>query len=77
VPIAVNAQETPRILPKATRKRKRFFTSLANLHTIKEWLGGGTSNIKEFGLNTFSIIKNDVVWDNKFILAYGLSKIKR
>jgi hypothetical protein len=28
-----------------------------------------------FGLNYDLIIK-DVVWDNKFILAYGLSKIK-
>jgi hypothetical protein len=44
----------------------------------KQWLGGGTSNVAgNFGLNyDFNYKKEDVVWDNKFILAYGLSKIK-
>lgn len=44
----------------------------------KQWLGGGTSNIAgNFGLNyDLNYKKDDVVWDNKFILAYGLSKIK-
>lgn len=44
----------------------------------KQWLGGGTSNVAgNFGLNyDFNYKKETVVWDNKFILAYGLSKIK-
>jgi hypothetical protein len=44
----------------------------------KQWLGGGTSNIAgNFGLNyDFNYKKGEVVWDNKFILAYGLTKIK-
>lgn len=44
----------------------------------KQWLGGGTSNIAgNFGLNyDFNYKKDRVVWDNKFILSYGLSKIK-
>src|SRR3970040_1499147 len=44
----------------------------------KQWLGGGTSNIAgNFGLNyDFNYKKGDVVWDNKFIAAYGLTKIK-
>jgi hypothetical protein len=38
---------------------------------------GGTSNMAgNFVLTTTSTIKRAVVWDNKFILAYGLSKIK-
>lgn len=44
----------------------------------KQWLGGGTSNLAgNFNLNyDFNYKKGDVVWDNKFILGYGLSKIK-
>ncbi|SHL49708.1 Protein of unknown function [Flavobacterium flevense] len=44
----------------------------------RQWLGDGTSNVAgNFGLNyDFNYKKGDVVWDNKFILAYGLSKIK-
>ena len=43
-----------------------------------KWLGGGTSNMAgNFGLNyDFNYKKDKVVWDNKFILAYGLTKIK-
>jgi hypothetical protein len=39
---------------------------------------GGTSNMAgNFGINyDFNYKKGAVVWDNKFILAYGLSKIK-
>lgn len=43
-----------------------------------EWLGGGTSNIAgNAGLNyDFNYKKGNIVWDNKFIAAYGLTKIK-
>jgi hypothetical protein len=39
---------------------------------------GGTSNMAgNFGINyDFNYKRGAVVWDNKFILAYGLSKIK-
>jgi hypothetical protein len=39
---------------------------------------GGTSNIAgNFSLNyDFNYKKGEVVWDNKFIAAYGLTKIK-
>jgi hypothetical protein len=38
---------------------------------------GGTSNMAgNFGINYDFNYKRAVVWDNKFILAYGLSKIK-
>lgn len=43
-----------------------------------EWLGGGTSNIAgNLGLNyDFNYKKANVVWDNKLIAAYGLTKLK-
>jgi hypothetical protein len=43
-----------------------------------EWLGGGTSNIAgNAGLNyDFNYKTSDLIWDNKFIASYGLTKIK-
>jgi hypothetical protein len=43
-----------------------------------EWLGGGTSNIAgNMGLNyDFNYNTDRVVWDNKLIVAYGLTKVK-
>ena len=43
-----------------------------------EWLGGGTSNMAgNLGLNyDFNYKKDKVVWDNKLIAAYGLTKLK-
>lgn len=44
----------------------------------KEWQAGGSSNYAgNFALNyDVNYKKDNVVWDNKFILAYGLTKIK-
>lgn len=43
-----------------------------------EWLGGGTSNIAgNVGLNyDLNYTSNSTIWDNKLIVAYGLTKIK-
>lgn len=43
-----------------------------------EWLGGGTSNIAgNAGLNyDLNYTSNSTIWDNKLIVAYGLTKIK-
>lgn len=43
-----------------------------------DWLGGGTSNMSgNLGLNyDFNYKKDNVVWDNKLIFAYGMTKIK-
>lgn len=63
----------------------KFWKSSGNMSLLlnqsaynKQWLGGGISNLAgNFGLNyDLNYKKGDVVWDNKFILAYGLSKIK-
>lgn len=76
--LSMHAQET------ATDTTK-FWTKKGNISLLfnqsaynKQWLGGGTSNIAgNFGLNyDFNYKKEDIVWDNKFILAYGLTKIK-
>jgi hypothetical protein len=76
--ISANAQEIAKDTTKLWTK-KGTMTLLFNQSTYnKKWLGGGTSNIAgNFGLNyDFNYKNGDVVWDNKFILAYGLSKIK-
>ena len=76
--ISVSAQET-------VKDTTNFWTKKGNISLLfnqsaynKQWLGGGTSNIAgNFGLNyDFNYKKEDIVWDNKFILAYGLTKIK-
>lgn len=76
--VAINAQET-------VKDTTKFWTKKGNMSLLfnqsaynKQWLGGGTSNVAgNFGINyDFNYKKDQVVWDNKFILAYGLSKIK-
>jgi Protein of unknown function (DUF3078) len=60
-------------------KKGGNFTFLFNQSAFNnEWLGGGTSNIAgNFGLNyDFNYNTARMVWDNKLILAYGLTKIK-
>lgn len=43
-----------------------------------EWLGGGTSSMAgNLGLNyDFNYKTPDMIWDNKFMASYGLTKIK-
>lgn len=78
VVIAVNAQETATDTTKLWTKKGNFSLLFNQSSYNKQWLGGGTSNVAgNFGLNyDFNYKNGDVVWDNKFILAYGLSKIK-
>jgi hypothetical protein len=55
-------------------KRKSFFAFNQSTQQTMAW--GGTSNMAgNFGINYDFNYKGAVVWD-KFILAYGLSKIK-
>ncbi|UQD55519.1 DUF3078 domain-containing protein [Flavobacterium sp. K5-23] len=73
-----NAQETPQDTTKLWTKIGNITLLFNQSEYNAEWLGGGTSNIAgNFGLNyDFNYMKGDVVWDNKFILAYGQTKIK-
>ncbi|MFV8269126.1 DUF3078 domain-containing protein [Flavobacterium sp. GT2N3] len=76
--ISVSAQETARDTTKFWTKKGNISLLFNQSAYNKQWLGGGTSNIAgNFGLNyDFNYKKEDIVWDNKFILAYGLTKIK-
>ncbi|MBA0883397.1 DUF3078 domain-containing protein [Flavobacterium undicola] len=75
---SLKAQEDLKDTTKVWTKKGNMSLLLSQSAYNKEWLGGGTSNVAgNFGLNyDFNYKKGDVVWDNKFILAYGLSKIK-
>lgn len=60
-------------------KRAGNFVFLLNQSAFNnEWLGGGTSNIAgNVGLNyDLNYASNSTIWDNKLIIAYGLTKIK-
>ena len=60
-------------------KKAGNFTFLFNQASFNnEWLGGGTSNMAgNFGLNyDFNYNTSTSVWDNKIILAYGITKLK-
>ncbi|MFL9829978.1 DUF3078 domain-containing protein [Flavobacterium sp. ARAG 55.4] len=74
----IQAQETEKDTTKVWTKKGNMSLLLSQSAYNRQWLGGGTSNVAgNFGLNyDFNYKKGDVVWDNKFILAYGLSKIK-
>jgi len=76
--ISVSAQETAKDTTKFWTKKGNVSLLFNQSAYNKQWLGGGTSNIAgNFGLNyDFNYKKEDIVWDNKFILAYGLTKIK-
>ena len=76
--IAVSAQETAVDTTKLWTKKGNISLLFNQSSYNKQWLGGGTSNIAgNLGVNyDFNYKNGDVVWDNKFILAYGLSKIK-
>ena len=76
--LCVKAQETVKDSTKLWTFKGNASLLLSQSAYNKQWLGGGTSNVAgNFGLNyDFNYKKGNVVWDNKFILAYGLSKIK-
>jgi hypothetical protein len=76
--IAVNAQDITKDSIKLWTKKGNISLLFNQSAYNKEWLGGGTSNIAgNFSLNyDFNYKKGVVVWDNKFIAAYGLTKIK-
>lgn len=58
--------------------RKGVFTFLANQSSFSNWQAGGQNNFAgNVGINyDFNYKNGDWNWDNKIILAYGLTKIK-
>lgn len=76
--ISANAQETLKDTTKLWTKKGNFSLLFNQSAFNSKWLAGANSNLAgNFGLNyDFNYKKGDVVWDNKFIAAYGLSKVK-
>lgn len=76
--LSANAQDVVKDTTKLWTKKGTFTLLLNQSAFNKEWLAGGTSNIAgNFDINyDFNYKKGDVVWDNKLIVAYGLTKIK-
>ncbi len=58
--------------------KKGVFTFLANQSSFSNWQAGGQNNFAgNVGVNyDFNYKNGDWNWDNKFIAAYGLTKIK-
>ena len=58
--------------------RKGVFTFLANQSSFSNWQAGGQNNFAgNVGVNyDFNYKNDDWNWDNKIVLAYGLTKIK-
>lgn len=76
---AASASEKAADTTSSGWKRKGNFLFLLNQSAFNnEWLGGGTSNIAgNVGLNyDFNYSSSKSVWDNKLIVAYGLTKVK-
>ena len=64
--------------PKDGWKRSGNISFLINQAAFDNWIAGGNSNITgTIGVNyDFNYSKGDINWDNKLILAFGLTKIK-
>jgi hypothetical protein len=71
------AQEKAEKAPSNWTKRG-IFTFLANQSSFSNWQAGGQNNFAgNIGVNyDFNYKNGDWNWDNKFIAAYGLTKIK-
>jgi hypothetical protein len=74
----VNAQENFIDSTKVWKKQGNFILLFNQSAFNAEWLAGGTSSIAgNLGLNyDLNYKKEDIVWDSKIIVAYGLTKIK-
>ena len=77
VSIVGSAQETVTDTTKHWT-RKGVFTLLANQSSFSNWQAGGQNNFAgNVGVNyDFNYKNGDWNWDNKIIIAYGLTKIK-
>ena len=69
--VSVNAQETSNDTIKLWTKKGNISLLFNQTAFNSKWLGGGTSNLAgNFGLNyDFNYKKDDLIWDNKFIVA--------
>ncbi len=74
----VNAQDEAAEAPKEGWSKAGNISLLFNQSSFDNWAAGGINNIAgNLGLNyDFNYLKGDIVWDNKIIAAYGITKIK-
>lgn len=72
------AQEETAVDSTSNWTKKGVFTLLANQSSFDNWLAGGQNNFAgNVNINyDFNYKNGDWNWDNKFIAAYGLTKIK-
>lgn len=72
------SQETEEEGPKQGWTRTGNFSLLLNQSSFSNWAAGGQDNISgTLGINyDFNYVKEDITWDNKLIVAYGLSKLQ-
>lgn len=71
-------EDTKEDTPKEGWKKSGNISLLFNQSAFSNWVAGGQNNIAgNLGINyDFNYLKDDWTWDNKFIAAYGLTKIK-
>lgn len=77
--VSMNAQDDSTTNePKQGWSRSGNISFLFNQSSFNNWTAGGINNISgTLGLNyDFNYVKGDIVWDNKLIASYGLTKIK-
>lgn len=78
VSISSYSQETEEETIKEGWKKAGTVSILFNQSAFSNWTSGGVDNISgTLGINyDLNYTKGDITWDNKFIVAYGLSKSK-
>ncbi len=76
---SMNAQdESATDVTKQGWSRSGNISFLFNQSSFNNWTAGGINNISgTLGLNyDFNYVKGDIVWDNKLIASYGITKIE-
>jgi hypothetical protein len=71
------SQETEEEGPKQGWTRGGNISLLFNQSSFSNWAAGGQDNISgTLGINyDFNYVKEDITWDNKIIVSYGLNKL--
>ena len=79
IPLLGFSQEAPEEeAPKEGWTRAGNFSLLVNQSAFSNWAAGGEDNLSgTLGLNyDFNYAKGDITWDNRLVVAYGLTKLQ-
>ena len=76
--VSMNAQDEATDAPKEGWSKAGNISFLFNQSSFENWAAGGVNSISgNLGLNyDFNYLKGDVVWDNKVIASYGITKLE-